>query len=256
MRLEGRTAVVTGGASGIGRAIAERFAHEGATVVIADRAIDAAEEVAETVGRDAFAVELDVTSMSSIETMIHVIVSRTRAIDVLVNNAGLFEMTPLLQVQEANFDRLFDVNVKGLFFTMQRVAQHMIDARRRGVIINVASQAGRVGEAHSLVYAATKATVISITRSAALALIGNDIRVNAIAPGVVDTPMWTRVDELYARQEGWLPGEKTRRVRDSIPIGRLATPAEIAGTAVFLASSDADYLVGQTIDVNGGTVMS
>jgi NAD(P)-dependent dehydrogenase (short-subunit alcohol dehydrogenase family) len=151
---------------------------------------------------------------------------------------------------------LFSVNVRGLFFMMQAVARQMVGLQRRGVIINLASQAGRRGEAPSSIYAATKATVISLTQSAALALIGRGIRVNAIAPGVIDTPMWDQVDAIYARLEHLPIGEKKRRVGALVPYGRIGRPGEIAGAAVFLASDDAEYVVGQTLNVDGGNVLS
>ena len=165
-------------------------------------------------------------------------------------------MEPFLDVSEARFDRLFAVNVRGFFFAMQAAARHMVNSGRRGVIVNIASQAGRRGEAHSAIYAATKATTISLSQSAALALVGQGIRVNAIAPGVVDTPMWAAVDALYARQDNIPLGEKTRQVRSTIPYGRLAAPEEIAAAAVFLASDDAEYIIGQTLNVDGGNVLS
>jgi NAD(P)-dependent dehydrogenase (short-subunit alcohol dehydrogenase family) len=158
-------------------------------------------------------------------------------------------------VTEEQYDRLFAVNVRGFFFMLQAVARHMVEAGRRGVVVNTASQAGRRGEAPSPIYAATKATVISLSQSAALALIGKGIRVNAIAPGVVDTPMWTKVDAAFV-QKGLRPGEWTEKVRSGIPYGRLAHPSEIAAAAVFLASDDAEYIIGQTLNVDGGNVLS
>lgn len=256
MRLEGKTALVTGGVGGIGRAIAERFAHEGARVVVADVSLDAAQEVASRLPNAAFGVGVDVTSSASIGSMMDAVSGRTSGLDILVNNAGVFGMEPFLEITEGSFDRLFAVNVRGFFFVMQAAAQQMVGKRRRGAIVNIASQAGRRGEAHSAIYAASKATVISLSQSAALALIGQGIRVNAVAPGVVDTPMWAAVDALYAKQDGLPVGEKTRQVRSAIPYGRLAFPQEIAASALFLASDEAEYIVGQTLNVDGGNVLS
>jgi NAD(P)-dependent dehydrogenase (short-subunit alcohol dehydrogenase family) len=256
MKFTGKTVLVTGGAGGIGRSIAERFASEGAKVAIADISLEASKEAAANLPNGAFGVSVDVTSSESIAAMIRDVVATGGGIDVLINNAGIFDMAPLLEVKEESFDRLFGVNVRGFFFVLQAVARHMDDTGRKGAIVNMASQAGRRGEAHSAIYAATKATVISLSQSAALALVSKGIRVNAIAPGVVDTPMWAKVDAFYARQDNIAAGEKTRQVRAGIPYGRLAEPREIANAALFLASPDAEYIVGQTLNVDGGNVLS
>jgi NAD(P)-dependent dehydrogenase (short-subunit alcohol dehydrogenase family) len=256
MRLEGKTVLVTGGTGGIGTAMAQRFAAEGARVAIADLSLQAAQSSASSLPNGAFGVQLDVTSSDSIAAMIEATVATTGGIDILINNAGIFGMEPFLDITETGFDRLFAVNVRGYFFAMQSVARHMATTGRRGVIVNIASQAGRRGEANSAIYAATKAATISLSQSAALALVGQGIRVNAIAPGVVDTPMWAAVDAAYARQDNIAPGEKTRQVRSMIPFGRLAAPKEIAAAALFLASDDAEYIIGQTLNVDGGNVLS
>jgi len=164
-------------------------------------------------------------------------------------------MAPLLEVTPESFERLFKINVQGPFFTLQAAARLMLKDGHGGCIINMASQAGRRGEAASTVYAASKAAVISLTRSAALALVRDRIRVNAIAPGDIDTEMWDRIDVLYARQFGLPPGEKKRQIGMSVPYGRMGYPREIADTAVFLASAESEYIVGQTINVNGGNVL-
>jgi NAD(P)-dependent dehydrogenase (short-subunit alcohol dehydrogenase family) len=255
-RLDGRVAVVTGGAGGIGRAIAERYVLEGATVVIADRAIDQAETLAKRLGDRAVAVPLDVTNQASIDAMVATVAGRTHGIDILVNNAAVFDLAPVIEVSEERWDRLFAVNVKGLFFTLQAVARRMIAQGRGGKIINMASQAGRRGEALVSTYCATKAAVISLTQSAGLDLIKNGINVNAIAPGVIDTPMWTEVDAHFARHEGRPVGEKKRLVGAAVPYGRMGRPEDLAGAAVFLASADADYVVAQTLNVDGGNWMS
>ena len=255
MRFNDKTVLITGGTGGIGVAAARRFAAEGARVAIADISAERAAEVAsELKGGGGFRV--DVTDNASIRALVSDVVAKLGPIDVLLNNAGLWDMEPLLDVTEARYDRLFDVNVRGFFFTLQAVARHMTEAKRRGVIVNTASQAGRRGEAASSIYAATKATVISLSQSAALALVDHGIRVNAIAPGVVDTPMWAKVDAFYASQYGLRAGEKTKQVRAGIPYGRLANPDEIAAAALFLASDDAEYIIGQTLNVDGGNVLS
>jgi acetoin reductase-like protein len=256
MRLSGKVAVVTGGARGIGRAIAERFAAEGARVVVADILAKEAQELAAALGGDAMAVALDVTRRDSIDAMVAEVTARLGGIDILVNNAAIFDMAPIVEVTEESWDRQFAINTKGLFFTLQAVARRMIAQGRGGKIINMASQAGRRGEALVSVYCASKAAVISITQSAGLDLIKHRINVNGIAPGVVDTPMWDAVDALFARYENRPLGEKKRLVGEAVPFGRMGVPEDHAGAAVFLASSDADYVVAQTLNVDGGNWMS
>lgn len=256
MKLEGKVAVITGAAGGIGEAIARRYAAEGAIVALADRAEREAGELARSIGERAFAVPLDVTRLGSIEAMLAAVVARAGGVDILVNNAAGFDMAPVLEVGEASFDRLFAVNVKGLFFTLQAVAARMVAQGRGGKIINMASQAGRRGEALVSIYCATKAAVISLTQSAALDLIKHRINVNGIAPGVVDTPMWDEVDALFAKYEGRPRGEKKRLVGAAVPYGRMGVPSDHTGAAVFLASEDADYVVAQTLNVDGGNWMS
>jgi NAD(P)-dependent dehydrogenase (short-subunit alcohol dehydrogenase family) len=254
MKLAGKTALVTGGARGIGRAIAERYLAEGARVAIADLA--SAQEVAAAFGDKAIGVEVDVTKRASIDRMIADVVSQWGGVDILVNNAAIFDMAPIVEVTEASYDKIFGVNVKGLFFTLQAVAQHMIARGQGGKIINMASQAGRRGEALVSIYCASKAAVISLTQSAGLDLIKHRINVNGIAPGVVDTPMWDDVDALFAKYEGRKPGEKKRLVGEAVPYGRMGIPEDHTGAAVFLASSDADFVVAQTLNVDGGNWMS
>ena len=256
MRLDGKVAIVTGGARGIGRAIAERYADEGARVVLADILEDEAKAAAEVIARGAFGLRLDVTDPASIDAMVGTVVEKAGRIDILVNNAAVFNMAPLLEVTRADWDKNFDINTKGLFFTLQAVARQMVEQGEGGKIINLSSQAGRRGEALVVAYCASKAAVISITQSAGLALIEHKINVNGIAPGVVDTPMWDAVDKLFARYENRPIGEKKRLVGEDVPYGRMGLPEDLTGAAVFLASPDADYVVAQTLNVDGGNWMS
>jgi D-sorbitol dehydrogenase (acceptor) len=256
MKLAGKVALVTGGARGIGRAIVERYIAEGASVAIADLSVAQAREVAEKFGDKARGFEVNVASCPSIDEMVASVVSVWGGIDILVNNAAVFDLAPIVDVTEASFDKVFTVNVKGLFFSLQAVARHMIARGQGGKIINMASQAGRRGEALVSVYCASKAAVISLTQSAGLDLIKHKINVNGIAPGVVDTPMWDDVDALFAKYEGSKPGEKKRLVGQAVPYGRMGLPEDHTGAAVFLASSDADYVVAQTLNVDGGNWMS
>lgn len=256
MRLKDKVAVVTGGARGIGAAICQRYAEEGARVVVADILESEAAATAATIGHGAFAVGLDVSRPSSIEAMVQAVVAKAGRIDVLVNNAAAFDMAPFLEITEESYDRLFAINVKGLLFTLQAVAARMVRQGDGGKIVNFSSQAGRRGEALVAVYCASKAAVISLTQSIGLALIKHRINVNAIAPGVVDTPMWDKVDALFAKYENLPLGEKKRQVGLGVPYGRMGLPEDVAGAAVFLASADADYIVAQTLNVDGGNWMS
>jgi NAD(P)-dependent dehydrogenase (short-subunit alcohol dehydrogenase family) len=254
--LEGKVAVVTGGAWGIGRAICERYVEEGAKVAVADIDLKEAEVAAKAMGESAFAVQLDVGRQESIDTMVRGVVERAGSLDILVNNAGIVSIGPFLEITPQIFDRIFAVNVKGLLFTLKAAAEQMIKQGRGGKVINMASQAGRRGEALVAVYCASKAAVISITQSAGLALIKDKINVNGISPGVVDTPMWDENDALFAKYENRPLGKKKRIVGESVPYGRMGLPADHAGAAVFLASSDSDYVVAQTLNVDGGNWMS
>ncbi|MGJ7506808.1 L-iditol 2-dehydrogenase [Variovorax sp. GT1P44] len=259
-RLAERHVLITGAGGGIGLAIAEACLAEGACCTLADLAADPSEGVQALRRKHPNTlayVATDVTSMPSIGGMLFAAQAAHGPVHTLVNNAALFDMAPLLESSEASYDRLFAVNVKGMFFVMQRVLQHMVDAGvEGGAVINMASQAGRRGEALVSHYCATKAAVISYTQSAALAMAPHGIRVNAISPGVVDTPMWDQVDSLFARYEQLAPGEKKRRVGLEVPLGRMGKPGDIAGAVVFLASDDARYITAQTLNVDGGNVMS
>ena len=256
MRLKGKVAIITGGARGIGRAFAEGYAREGARVCIADIEGDAAAETARAIGGDAFAVKLDVTKQDSINAMVAEVEKKAGGIDILINNAAVFNLAPITEVTEKQFDLIYAVNIKGLFFTMQAVAKSMIARGRGGKIINMASQAGRRGEPLVAAYCSSKAAVISITQSAGLALIKDKINVNGISPGVVDTPMWDEVDALFAKYEGLPKGEKKHLVGAGVPYGRMGKPEDLVGCAIFLASPESDYVVAQTFNVDGGQWMS
>ncbi len=256
MMLEGKVALVTGAARGIGRAIAARYAREGARVVIADLNEAGAVQAAAGIGEAAIGLRLDVTRQDSIDAAIAGTVARFGALDVLVNNAGIFDLAPIVEITRQSYHRVFAVNVEGLLFTLQAGARQMIAQGRGGKIINFASQAGRRGEALVAVYCASKAAVISLTQSAGLDLIKHGINVNAIAPGVVDGEHWDDVDARFATHEHLPLGEKKRRVGAAVPVGRMARPDEIGGLAAFLASRDADYIVAQTYNIDGGNWMS
>ncbi|RWC95055.1 MAG: L-iditol 2-dehydrogenase [Mesorhizobium sp.] len=256
MRLKGKSALITGSARGIGRAFAEAYAREGATVAVADIDLAAAEKAAAAIGDKAYAVRLDVTDQASIEAAVKAVETRTGGLDILINNAAIFDLAPIVEITRASYDKLFSVNVAGTLFMLQAAARSMIARGKGGRIINMASQAGRRGEPLVAVYCATKAAVISLTQSAGLDLIKHRINVNGIAPGVVDSDMWDHVDALFARYENRPKGEKKRLVGEGVPYGRMGKPEDLAGMAVFLASDEAEYIVAQTYNVDGGQWMS
>ena len=255
-RLEGKSALITGSARGIGRAFAEAYIREGARVAIADINIERAQATASEIGPAAYAVQMDVTRQESIDAAIAACVRQAGGLDILVNNAALFDLAPIVEITRESYDRLFSINVAGTLFTMQAAAKQMIAQGRGGKIINMASQAGRRGEALVAIYCATKAAVISLTQSAGLNLIKHGINVNAIAPGVVDGEHWDGVDALFAKYENRPLGEKKRLVGAEVPFGRMGTADDLTGMAIFLASQESAYVVAQTYNVDGGNWMS
>ncbi|WP_325919787.1 L-iditol 2-dehydrogenase [Pseudomonas frederiksbergensis] len=255
-RLEGKSALVTGAARGIGRTFAEAYIHEGATVAIADIDLERAQATATELGDRAYAIRMDVTDQASIDSAIEAVVARAGKLDILINNAALFDLAPIVEITRQSFERLFSINVAGTLFTLQAAARQMIAQGHGGKIINMASQAGRRGEALVAVYCASKAAVISLTQSAGLDLIKHRINVNAIAPGVVDGEHWDGVDALFARHENLPLGEKKRLVGQQVPYGRMGTAQDLVGMAIFLASAESEYVVAQTYNVDGGNWMS
>jgi D-sorbitol dehydrogenase (acceptor) len=256
VRLKGKSALITGSARGIGKAFAEAYAREGATVAVADIDLEAAERTAAGIGDKAYAVKLDVTDQASIEAAVKAVEARTGGLDILINNAAIFDLAPIVEISRTSYDKLFTVNVAGTLFMLQAAARSMIARGKGGRIINMASQAGRRGEPLVAVYCATKAAVISLTQSAGLDLIKHRINVNGIAPGVVDSDMWDHVDAMFAKYENRPKGEKRRLVGEGVPFGRMGRPEDLAGMAVFLASDEAEYIVAQTYNVDGGQWMS
>lgn len=252
-KLAGKVALVTGGARGIGRAICEAYAAAGAMVVAADVSEDDARKTAKAVG--GMAVAMDVANMDSISAGIAAIEAEYGGIDILVNNAGIFNMASIDKITHEDYRQQYDVNVGGTIFTCQ-AAVPLMKRRGGGTIINFASQAGRRGEGNVTIYCSTKAAVISITQSLALELASDNIRVNAIAPGVIDTPMWKRVDSQFAVYEHKPLGQKKREVGEAVPLGRMGDPEDVAAPCVFLASDDARYITAQTLNVDGGNWMN
>ena len=255
-RLSGKSALITGAAGGVGLGFAKAYIAEGATVAIGDINIDAAKAVAADLGPAAYPIGLNVTQQDSIDACMDAVVAKTGKLDILVNNAALFDAARTVDISRKSYETLYAVNVAGTLFTMQAAARLMVTQGHGGKIINMASQAGRRGEPLVAVYCSTKAAVISLTQSAGLDLIQHGINVNAIAPGVVDGEHWDHVDAMFAKLEGKPLGQKKAEVAAGVPAGRFALPADLAGMAVFLASSDADYIVSQTYNVDGGQWMS
>lgn len=256
MRLQGKTALITGAARGIGLEFARAYIAEGAMVALADIDAEAVGRAAQSLGPQAVAVQMDVTRQDSIDAGFAAAIARMGKLDILINNAALFTAAPIVDITRADHDRIMAVNVSGTLFMMQAVARSMIARGQGGRIINMASQAGRRGEALVAVYCASKAAVISLTQSAGLNLIAHGINVNAIAPGVVDGEHWDGVDAFFAKYEGKAPGQKKAEVGAAVPFGRMGTAADLTGMAVFLASDGADYIVAQTYNVDGGNWLS
>ena len=199
---------------------------------------------------------MDVTNQKSIDAAVVATVDAYGSLDILINNAAIFTAAPIVEIERDDYARVFDINVAGTLFTMQSAAQQMIEQGDGGKIINMASQAGRRGEPLVAVYCATKAAVISLTQSAGLNLIKHGINVNAIAPGVVDGEHWDGVDAFFAKYEGKEPGQKKREVGEAVPFGRMGLASDLTGMAIFLATPEADYIVAQTFNVDGGNWMS
>lgn len=243
--LTGKVAIVTGAVGGIGAAAVEHFAALGATVYATD--------VADRFDGVATYAPFNLLDDDGLQACIDWIAEIKP--DILYNNAAVFDMGSVLDADLAQYDRLFGVNVRAFYAVMQAAAKSMVANGQQGSIINLASQAGHRGEALVAHYCATKAAVISYTQSAALALAHHKVRVNAISPGVIDTPMWKNVDALFAKFEGKELGQKKREVGDAVPLGYMGDPVDVARVAVFLASDQSSYMTAQTISVDGGNVL-
>jgi NAD(P)-dependent dehydrogenase (short-subunit alcohol dehydrogenase family) len=254
------TVLITGAAGGIGAATARRLAADGAQLLLADVNGDAAEALAKELGQ--VAVQVDVTRAADIARMVEMAYQRWGRLDVLFNNAGIAQARPLLEITEAEWDTMLAVNLRGVFFVLQAVAKRMVrqepreGSEVRGKLIQTASIAGYRGGIPLIGhYAASKAGVISITRTAAQALAPHRVTSNCICPGVVDTAMWQKLDADWAEIEGWEIGEAWRRRISGIPLGRPEKAEDVAGVVAFLAGRDSDYMTGQAVHVDGGMVM-
>jgi NAD(P)-dependent dehydrogenase (short-subunit alcohol dehydrogenase family) len=255
-RLAGKVALVTGAASGSGRGIVQTFGDQGSLVVCADRDREGAAATAESIrdlGGEGHEIVCDVTLEADIAATVAVVGSLGGGPDLLVNAAGIMEAQPLLDVSRDSFRSVLDINLFGLFFMIQACAPAMIAQGCNGRIINLASIAGRQGGAGSIQYSASKATVISITQSAGQALGPHGFSVNANAPGFIATIMWAKVQSIAARApDGLSQDQLNARLASSVAVGRLGLPSDIVGAVLFLASGASSYIVGQTINVDGG----
>lgn len=270
-RFADKGAVVTGGGSGIGKAAALRLAREGAAVLVADIQEDKAKEAADEIkkeGGQAEACRVDLMDLADIDRMFDAAAKLWGRLDIVVNSAGLVKSQPFLEVTEADYDRIVDVNMKGTAFCIQKAGARMlaqIPPERRalavadrcnGKIVNLSSISGRRGRAYQLQYAAAKAAVISLTQSAALAFAQYGINVNAICPSVVKTPMWEQNIADKAKSFGVDALKESEEFIAKIPMRRAGTSEEMAAAIAFLCSSDADYVTGQTLNVDGGFEMN
>ncbi len=257
MELQGQIAIVTGAGRGIGRATALELARLGADIVIAELDAGGADKTAALVrdlGRRATVARTDVTKRADLTAM----VERARAdfgrIDILINNAGIYRAAATLDVTEEHWDAIMTINAKAVFFATQAVLPVMI-AQKSGSIVSLASMAGKIGSRTNLPYNASKAAVISMTKSLALAHAADGIRVNCVCPGFVETDMWTMVARDQSALLGLTPEEFTRRRQESVPLGRMERPEDVAAVIGFLASPRAAYMTGQALSVDGGLVM-
>jgi meso-butanediol dehydrogenase/(S,S)-butanediol dehydrogenase/diacetyl reductase len=255
-----RIVLITGAGRGIGAACARRLAADGARLVLADVDGEAVAKLAGELG--GVAVQADVTRAADIARMVEEPYRRWGRLDVLFNNAGVIRLQPMLDVTEAEWDRVMSVNLRAAFFVLQAAARRMKDqplipgSELRGKLIHTASIAGYRGGNHLMTpYSASKAGVISLARSAAQALAADGITSNCVCPGAVDTAMWEQIDQEWGALHGWMPREAWQRRIAGIPLGRPETPDDVAGVVAFLAGPDSDYMTGQAIKVDGGLVM-
>ena len=270
LRFSGKVAVVTGSGQGIGKAVALRLAREGADIVVAEIRPETANRTAQEIcalGRQARAHPMNVACLAEIQSMVDSVVAQFGRINILINAAGIAQTTAFLELTEEDWDRVVDTNLKGTVFCMQAVSRQMIrqvpeevPAKRRaersyGKIVNFSSISGRRGRSLQMAYATSKAAIISVTQSAALALAPYNINVNAVCPGVIATPMWEQIDRERGRITGAAPGETMKSFVDNIPLKRAGSPQDVAGAVAFLCSPDADYITGQALNVDGGFEM-
>ena len=256
-KLRGKVAVVTGGGGGIGRAICNALADEGAPVAVCDARMDAARAVADEVrsrGGIADAWLFDVSNRAAVEKAVDAIEDAFGELDIWVNNAGISRIVPFLDCSDETWDLTLSVNLKGAFIGCQAAIRRMLP-RKRGAVINMSSQSGKTGNSHYAAYCASKFGVIGLTQSLAVEFARSGIRINAICPGVVFTSLWDGMVDDYARKRNLQPQEVRPYMESKIPMGRLCTPEDVARAVIFLASEDAAYITGQSLNLSGGSVM-
>lgn len=254
MKLKNKVAIITGGASGIGKAIAEKFACEGAMVGIADINLEMAEKTATEIGASAMGVKVDVGDKESVEAMVEEVDDKLGSLDIFVNNAGVSYIVPFLECSQELWDKTLLINLTGAFHGCQAAIRRMLP-RKKGVILNMSSQSGKAGNSHYEAYCASKFGIIGLTQSLAVEFAKAGIRVNAICPGVVFTPLWDAMIGDYAKKRNMKVEEVKPYFESKIPMGRLCHSEDVAEAAVFLASEDASFITGQAINVSGGSIM-
>jgi len=247
MRLKDKVALITGGARGIGQAIAMTFAREGADIVVADVNLEVAQKTAleiEALGRRALAWEMDVTDYAKVEEGVNKILDKFGKVDILVNNAGITKDNLILRMSQVEWDAVINVNLKGTFNCIKAVSRPMIK-QRSGKIISIASIIGLMGNAGQANYAASKAGIIALTKTVAKELASRNINANAVAPGFIQTDMTAK-----------LPEDVKAKMLEAIPLAKLGMPQDVANVCLFLAGEDSNYITGQVITVDGGMVMA
>jgi NAD(P)-dependent dehydrogenase (short-subunit alcohol dehydrogenase family) len=257
VKLKGNVAVVTGGGSGIGAGICHAFSREGALVAVTDLRQEAAERVAAEIrqaGGVAHAWACDVAERSGVEAVADEVEQRLGLLTIWVNNAGVSYIVPFTECSDDVWEQTLRVNLTGSFIGCQVAIRRMLP-RGSGVVLNMSSQSGKVGNSHYAAYCASKFGIIGLTQSLAAEFARHGIRVNAMCPGVVFTPLWQEMKADYARKRSMQPEEVRPYLESKIPMGRLCTVEDVARTAVFLASEDATYITGQAINISGGSVM-
>jgi meso-butanediol dehydrogenase/(S,S)-butanediol dehydrogenase/diacetyl reductase len=257
-KLAGKAAIVTGAAQGIGRAIALRLAQDGAAVGVADLNLAGAEKVAEEIGAQggrAAAQHVDVVDPDSTATLVARVAEQFGRLDIMVANAGIIQVKPLLDLTAEDWDRTFAVNVRGVFLSFQAAARQLIAQGEGGRLLATASIAAKMGSPFQSHYQASKSAVVGLVRSAAWELGQHGITVNCYCPGVVDTDMWRYIDVARGKLMNRQPGELLKEMATRNPIGRVEVPDDVAPLVSFLASEDSRFITGQAINVCGGMVM-
>jgi sorbitol-6-phosphate 2-dehydrogenase len=257
MRFKEKVVVITGGGGGIGSALCHGFAAEGATVAVADVNLGAAQKVAAEISRSAGKAKawgFDVSNRLAVEKAADEVETELGPLSVWINNAAISHIVPFLECSEELWDLTLQINLKGTFLGCQVAIRRMLP-RRQGVILNMSSQSGKVGNSQYAAYCASKFGIIGLTQSLAVEFAGEGIRLNALCPGVVMTPLWDKMVGDYARKRNLKPEEVPRYLESKVPMGRLCTPEDVTRAAIFLASDEAAYITGQALNLSGGTIM-